>query len=135
MNTKNKIVSLSIVFALIMVAVATFQAGVSFAANIKTPQPIEAKVVGMAKFVLQGKVTAVSADSLTVHITNTSKNAKVFDNKDKTLSLGKKTTLTKSGKNILLSQIKMGDKVKVFGVFDKKTGAITLVRWIKVVSK
>ena len=111
---------------------AVVPANVSFAATTKT-QPL--KVVGMAKFVLQGTVSSVAGGSVTFHVTNTSKNAKSFDAKDKTLSVGSKTVITKNGKNIYLNQIKSGDKIKVFGIFDKKSGAITLVRWVKVVQK
>ncbi len=114
------------------VGVAILPSHVSFAATRAT-QPL--KVIGMAKFVLKGTVTSITVDTLTLHITNTSKNAKRFDNKDKTISVDHKTTVTKNGKAILLKQIKSGDKVKVFGVFDKKTGTITVVRWVKVVQK
>ncbi len=104
----------------------------SFAA---TKPATSIKVVGKAKFVLQGTVTAVAADSLVLHVVKTSKNAKLFDNKDTTIMVSSKATLTKNAKNILLKQIKSGDTVKVFGIFDKKNGAITLVRWVKVVQK
>lgn len=104
----------------------------SFAAT-KPATPI--KVMGKAQFVLQGTVTAVTAGSLTLHVVKTSKNAKLFDSKDKTITVSSKTTLTKNTKNIPLSQIKSGDTVKVFGIFDRKSGAITLTRWIKVVQK
>lgn len=93
------------------------------------------KVVGKAKFVLQGTVTAVAIDSLTLHVTNTSKNAKLFDSKDKTITVSKNTKITKNGGIIYLKDIKKNDTVKVFGIFDKKTGLITLIRWIKVVPK
>ncbi len=133
MITKKKILILPIILAVIIFGSAVFQSGLSFAATTKA-QP--AKVVGMAKFVLKGTVTAVSADTLTIHITNTSKNAKLFDSKDKVLNISSKTTLTKNGKNIrgtFPGVFKVGTKVKVFGIFDKKTGAITLVRWVKVI--
>jgi len=144
MIAKKKILILPIIIAVLVVGVVVFQPSTSFAAratiNVKAAnrtagktQPI--KVVGMAKFVLKGTVTAVSVNALTLHIANTSKNAKLFDNKDKTLIISSKTALTKNGKNIPLAQIKMGSKVKVFGIFDKKTGNITLVRWVKVVAK
>ena len=132
MITIKKILILPIILAVLVVGVAMSQSGVSLAATTKT-KPI--KVVGMAKFVLKGTVMAVSANTLTLHISNTSKNAKLFDNKDKTITVGSKTTITKNGKGFSLKQIKSGDKVKVFGVFDKKTGNITLVRWVKVVAK
>lgn len=93
------------------------------------------KVMGKAKFILQGTVTTVTADSLTLHVVNTSKNAKLFDDKDQVISAGKKTKITKNGNTIALKNVKKGDTVKVFGIFDKKSGAITLVRWIKVVQK
>lgn len=132
MIAKKKILLLSIITAVFVVSAAVFQSHIAFAATTKT-QPI--KVVGMAKFIFKGRVTAVSANTLTLHISNTSKNAKLFDNKDTTLMIGSKTATTKSGKNIPLGQIKTGSNVKVFGVFNKKTGNITLVRWIKVVAK
>ncbi len=144
MIAKKKILILPVILAVLVVGAAVFQSNDTFAARgiiltkptgtagAKT-QPI--KVVGMAKFVLQGTVTAVSANTLTLHISNTSKNAKLFDNKDKTLTIDSKTAITKNGKNISLGQIKAGSKVKVFGVFDKKIGTITLVRWVKVVGK
>jgi hypothetical protein len=131
MTIKNKI----LIFPFIVVAIvsiATFQSDLSLAATTKAQS---VKVVGMAKFVLKGTITTVSTDRLNIHITNTSKNAKLFDSKDKTLTIGSKTVLTKNAKNISLAQIKTGSKVKVFGIFDKKTGAITLVRWIKVIPK
>ncbi len=102
-------------------------------ASMTATQPL--KVVGMAQFVLKGTVTSVVTDTLILRVTNTTKNAKVFDSKDITLTIGNKTRITKNGKHITLTQIKSGDKIKVFGIFDKKTGAITLVRWIKVLSK
>lgn len=132
MIAKKKILLLSVIIAVFVVSVAAFQSNISFAATTKT-QPL--KVVGMAKFVVQGTVQSTTANSITLHITNTSKNAKLFDNKDKAVSVGSKTAITKNGKNIKVSQVKYGDKVKVFGVFDKKSGSITLVRWIKVLSK
>ncbi len=109
----------------------------SFAAPKTVPlKPTSSvKVMGRAKFVLQGAVMAVTADSLTLHVANTSKNAKLFDSKDKTITVGKKTKITKDARIITLKQINKGDTIKVFGVFDKKSGAITLVRWVKVVSK
>ncbi len=122
MNVQKKILIISVVLGI-------FAAG---AVSAKT-QPL--KVVGMAKFVLRGAVLSTTAHTITVHTTNTSKNAKLFDNKDKTLNISSKTTLTKNGKSISQSQIKAGNKVKVFGIFDKKTGAITLVSWIKVMPK
>lgn len=132
-----------VILAVLAVGVVAFPLHFSSAATTATERAINTKgtgavarsVVGMGKFVLQGSVTAVSTNVLTLHVTNTSKNAKVFDGKDKTLNIGSKTVLTKNGKNIALAQIKAGNKVKVFGIFDKKTGAITLVRWVKVVSK
>lgn len=132
MITKKKILILPVVLTAFVVGVSIFQSGVSLAATTKT-RPI--KVIGMAKFVLNGTVMAVSVNTLTLHILNTSKNAKLFDNKDKTLTVGSKTAVTKNGKNISLSQIKVGSKVRVFGVFDKRTGNTTLVRWVKVVEK
>ncbi len=132
MNYLKKSLILTAVLGVFAVGVAVLPPNISFAASTPT-QPL--KVVGMAKFVLKGTVTSVTADTVTIHITNTSKNAKLFDNKDKAISVSSKTTITKSGKNILLKQIKSGDKVKVFGIFDKKTGDITVVRWIKVVQK
>jgi len=140
MITKKKILILLVILAALVIGVVVFQSNFSLAATAKT-KPI--KAVGMAKFVLKGTVISVSrtavssanANTLTLRITNTSKNAKIFDGKDKNLSIGTKTTITKNGKNIALTQIKPGNKVKVFGIFDKKTGAIILVRWVKVVSK
>lgn len=131
-NSKKTLLALTVlsVFAMSVVLVP---ARVSFAAVTKA-KPI--KVVGMAKFVFQGTVLSLTANSLTLHIANTSTNAKQwFDGKDKTLTMGAKTVVTKNGKNISLSKVKVGDKVRVFGVFNKKTGAVTVVQWIKVVSK
>ena len=132
MTIKKKILILPTILAVLVVGITVSQSNFSLAATTKT-QPT--KVVGMAKFVLKGTITAISADTLTIHITNTSKNAKLFDSKDKTLTISSKTVFTKNGKNILLIQIKAGSKVKVFGIFNKKTGAITLVQWIKVIPK
>ncbi len=145
MIAKKKTLILPIILAVLVVGVALFQFNATFAArgimstkpsggtvSGKT-QPI--KVVGMAKFVLKGAVVSTTADTITLHVTNTSKNAKLFDNQDKTISVGSKTTITKNGKNILLNQVKSGNKVKVFGIFDKKSGAIMVVRWIKVVTR
>ncbi len=131
MTSQRKIFALPIAIGIIAISIVVFSSYLAFAAT--KMQPV--KVVGMAKFVLKGTVISISADTITLRITNTSKNAKLFDNKDKTISVGSKTTVTKKGKNVSLKQIKSGDKVKVFGIFDKKTGSITLVRWIKVVSK
>ena len=132
MIIKKKILILPLILSALVVGVVVSQSNFSLAATTKT-QPT--KVVGMAKFVLKGTVTAVSTDTLTIRVTNTSKNAKLFDNKDKTLGVTAKTTITKNGKNIALNQIKSGNKVKVFGIFDKKTGVITVVQWVKVVPK
>lgn len=132
MTNQKKTLILPVILAILIVGVAAFPSHFSSAATTKA-QPL--KVVGMVKFVLKGTVTAISVDAITLHITNTSKNAKIFDGKDKVISVGTKTTITKNGKNIALSQIKSGNKVKVFGIFDKKTGAMTAVRWIKVVPK
>jgi len=106
----------------------------SFAATIARPTT-SIKVIGKAKFVLQGTVATIVADSLTLHVVNTSKNAKLFDNKDQIIAAGKKTKITKNGHIIALKDVTKGDTIKVFGVFDKKSGAITIVRWIKVVLK
>ncbi len=103
------------------------------AAQAKKTQPL--KVVGMAKFILKGTVVSTTANTITLHITSTSKNAKVFNNKDKVISIDSKTSLTKTGKSILIKQIKPKDTLKVFGIFNKKTGSIGIVRWIKVTSK
>lgn len=131
-NTKKALFALTVVSVFVM-SVALLPANVSFAAVTKA-KPI--KVVGMAKFVFQGTVLSLTANSLTLHIANTSTNAKqLFDGKDKTLTIGAKTVVTKNGKNISLSKVKVGDKIRVFGIFDKKTGAISVVRWIKVVSR
>ncbi len=132
MIATKKILILPVILAVLVVDVAMFQPSISLAATTKI-QPI--KVAGMAELVLKGTVTAVSANTFTLHIANTSKNAKLFDNRDTTLTIGSKTAITKNGKNISLGQIKAGSKVKVFGIFDKKTGNITLVRWVKVVAK
>lgn len=93
------------------------------------------KAKGKAKFVLKGTVTAVAANSLSIHVTNTSKNAKLFDSQDKTISVGPKTRITKNGKALSLDKIKSGDRVKIFGILDKKSGTIAFVRWIKVMPK
>lgn len=130
-NLKKTLIT-SAVLSVFAVGIVVLPASVSFATTTKT-QPL--KVVGMAKFVVQGTVLSVAADTITLHITNTSKNAKLFDNKDKTINIGSKTAITKNGKNILLNQIKSGNKVKVFGIFDKKSGAVTVVRWIKIMPK
>ncbi len=131
MTGQRKIFALPIILGILVVSVIAFSSHLAFAAA-KT-QPIKpVKVVGMAKFVLKGTVLSTSANVLTLHVTNTSKNARTFDGKDKALSIASKTTITKNGKNISLKQIRAGDKVKVFGIFDKKKGTITLVRWVKV---
>ncbi len=133
MVAKKKILILPIVLAMFVFGSAVFPAAdVSLAATVKTKS---VKVVGMAKFVLKGTVVAISSNTLIVRVSSTSKNAKVFDGKDKTLTISSKTTVTRNGKNVPLGQIKTGSKVKVFGVFDKKTGNVTLVRWIKIVVK
>lgn len=132
MIKQKKILILPALLVLLIFGVVAFPQQFSFAATTKT-QPL--KVVGRAKFVLKGTVTTVSANTLTLHVTNTSKNAKLFDNKDKVLTIISKTTLTKNARNIALNQIKTGSKIKAFGIFDKKTGSITIVRWIKVLSK
>ncbi len=90
------------------------------------------KVAGQAKFVLKGTVVSVAQNTVKLHVTNTSKNAKVFDGKDVGVAVGSKTKVTKVGKMISSSEIKAGDQVKAFGIFNKKTNSITLVRWIKV---
>lgn len=132
MINKKKILILPAIFTLLVLGAVAIPQHFSFAATTKS-QPL--KVVGMSKFVLKGTVMSVTADKITLHITNTSKNAKLFDSKDKTINAGSKTIITKNGKNILLNQIKSGNKVKVFGIFDKKSGAVTVVRWIKVMPK
>lgn len=132
MINKKKNLILPAIFTLLVFGAVALPQHFSFAVVTK-PQPLE--VVGMAKFVLKGAVLSVTVDTITLHITNTSKNAKLFDNKDKTIHVGGKTAITKNGKNIKVGQIKSGDKVKIFGVFDKKSGSITLVRWIKVMPK
>ncbi len=96
------------------------------------PKVTSTKVTGMAKFVLKGTVMTTSADSLMLHVTNTSKNVKRFDNKDQTITIGKNTKITKNGHVVAFSKITKGDIIKVFGIFDKKSGTISLVRWIKV---
>ena len=132
MATKKKILALPVILVALVVGIAAVQTNIAFAATAKTRQ---VKVVGKAKFVLQGTVTAVSANTATLHVINTSVNAKQFGNKDKTFTVTTKTVVTKSGKNIALNQIKSGAKVKVFGIFDKKTGTVTAVRWIKAITK
>ena len=132
MATKKKILASSVILVALTVGIVAVQANIVSAAMAKTQQ---VKAIGKAKFVLQGTVTAVSANTVTLHVVNTSVNAKQFDNKDKTFTVTAKTVVTKSGKNIALNQIKPGAKVKVFGIFDKKTGTVTVVRWIKVITK
>ncbi len=127
---KKILVSLFILGSLMMASFVVLPH--SFAATKATTS---VKVTGKAKFVLQGTVTAVTTDSLTLHVVNTSKNAKFFDNKDQTVSAGKKTKITKNGHVVALKDIAKGDTIKVFGVFDKKSGAIALIRWIKMVPK
>ncbi len=130
MTKHRKIFVLLMTLGIFAVGVGIFPPNLSLAASTKT-KPI--KVIGMAQFVLKGTVVSTSANAVTLHVTNTSKNAKLFDNKNKTIVLGSQTTVTKNGKKILLTQIKSGNKVKVFGIFDKKSGSITLARWVKVV--
>lgn len=103
---------------------------------LAAPKPVPpVPVLGKAKFVLKGMVTAVASTTLTFRVTNTSKNAKLFDGRDQVIPVGKSTKITKRGRVIGLSQIHKGDTVKVFGIFDRKSGEITLVRWVKVVVK
>ncbi len=136
MINQRKISALSSTICVFAVSMAVFSSSLAFAATKMKPQPAKpVKVVGMAKFVLKGTVLSTSANTLTIHVTNTSKNARIFDGKDRALSVAKRTTITKNGKNTTLKQIKAGDKVKVFGIFNKKSGSVTLVRWVKVVSK
>lgn len=115
-----------------VLAVGIFPSNVAFAASTKT-QPL--KVVGMARFVVKGSVKSIKGNSITIHITSTTGNAKQFDNMDKSMSIDSKTVITKNGKKVALKQFKAGDEVKVFGVFNKKTNSITIVRWIKAVAK
>lgn len=129
MISKKQTALLSILFVgLILVGSFALPAN---AATAKSATSI--KALGKAKFVLKGTVLSSTSNSITIHVTNTSKNAKQFDGKDQTISIGARTKITKNGKMISLDQIKAGDKVKVFGIFDKKTNKISLVRWIKVI--
>ncbi len=132
MITQKKIIILPIILTILVAGVAVFQSNATFAATAKK-QPT--RVVGMARFILKGTVVTTSANTVTVRIKNTSKNAKLFDNKDETIKISSKTIFTKNGKHISLNQIKLGDTIKVFGIFNKKTGVIILVNWIKVLPK
>lgn len=131
-NTLNKksLISLFILGSLVVGGLAVLPSSLA-----ATKPTASVKVTGKAKLVLQGTVTATTVNSLTLHIANTSKNAKIFDNKDKAIAVGSKTKITKNGRVIALNKISKGDTVKVFGIFDTKSGVITLVRWIKVIPK
>lgn len=130
MTSKKRVALLSIL--LISLLFAGSFALLANATTAKSATPI--KAIGKAKFVLKGTALSSTSNSITIHVTNTSKNAKVFDGKYQAINIGAKTKITKNGKMFSLGQIKTGNKVRVFGIFDKKTAAITLVRWIKVTS-
>ncbi len=131
---KNKF-SLSLivlaVFSLFVFSVSTNNATAASTSK-KTPTTAKVKVQGLAKLVLAGTVISQNNGSLTIHITSSSKNAKVFKNKDVTVSTDSKTRITKSGKAVSVATLSTGTKVKVFGIFDKKAGTIKQIRWIKV---
>ncbi len=104
------------------------------AAATKAPAPKKpiVRVVGKAKFVLKGQVVSVGTGELAVDVKNTTKNAKTFDGKKVVLKVAAATKITKNGKRVALKAVPVGGQVKVFGIFDAKTGAVTSVRWIKV---
>lgn len=89
-------------------------------------------VAGKSNVVFIGTVSAVNDTSLVVLVTKTSKNITILKNTSQTLPILKKTKVTKNGKKIDLKSIPQGTKVKIFGIYDKKTSTFVKVRWVKV---
>lgn len=89
-------------------------------------------VVGMAKFVARGSVVNVSTSSFTFHANSTSKNSSFLKAKDQVIPIGTNTKITKKGKKVAFSKLAKGAKVKIFGIFDKKSNSIVKVTWVKI---
>ncbi len=90
-------------------------------------------VAGKARIVLQGTASSQSSGSLTVHVTSATANAKVFKNTDVGLKIGATTKITKGGRKISPSAVKLGSKLKVWAIYDRKLKSVSSVTWIKVV--
>ncbi len=90
------------------------------------------KTTGLAKIVLNGTVVSKTDAALTLKVAGTSKNVKNLKGTNLTLPIGAKTKITKDSKRIALAAISPGTRLKVFGIVDKKTGAISQVRWVKI---
>ncbi len=121
---RKKIILTALIPSLLITAVALAAAP---AAKVKT--------TGLAKIVLNGTVVSKTDVALTLKVTGTSKNVKNLKGTNLTLPIGDKTKITKDGKRIALAAISSGTRLKVFGIADKKTGAISQVRWLKISPK
>ncbi len=96
---------------------------------------VSVTTTGLSKIVLSGTATAKTNATLSLQVVSTSKNVKNLKGTNQTISVGDKTKITKDGKRTTLAMISSGTRLKVFGILDKKTGLVSQVRWIKILSK
>lgn len=91
--------------------------------------------VGMSKFVAAGTVVSSGKNSVSVQVGKTSANAPTFKGKVINTKIDANTRVSKNGKTVSATSVKPGTTVKVYGIYDKKTGAITKTRWVQVDGK
>lgn len=125
----HTVATIAIMFAGSSVALAaTAPATNGTVSPVKAP----AVLVGKSKFVIEGTIVSASATTVNVAITSTSKNMVALKKTTQSIPITAATKLTQQGKKVEPSKLSAGMKVKVFGVYDKKTSKFVKVRWIKV---